>query len=262
MHMRNPFSRHARNGANARKFDDRAINIAVLGDMMELRYNHIVYSKLKRGSVLTGLYWDYMTPAAFITSSPRILLIGLGGGTIPVQLKHYLGSAFSLDIVEVSAHVASMAKEFMSRAREFLEVEVPDLSGTIVGDGYDYLSKTGKTYDVIMLDAYVGDSIPREFLTESFVNLAASRLSESGVLAVNYAMSFMQSVQYRRYVDMLKERFDVYQIGDRFVSGNIILICLKAGTGKAQVLLRIKAALAGRTGTDDVISGYEGMKLL
>ena len=260
MHMRNPFSRHARNGANARKFDDRAINIAVLGDMMELRYNHIVYSKLKRGSVLTGLYWDYMTPAAFITSSPRILLIGLGGGTIPVQLKHYLGSAFSLDIVEVSAHVASMAKEFISRAREFLEVEVPDLSGTIVGDGYDYLSKTGKTYAVIMLDAYVGDSIPREFLTESFVNLAASRLSESGVLAVNYAMSFMQSVQYRSYVELLKKHFSVYQIGDRFTSGNIIILCLKGSLSKAQLLSSIRKVMGGSPDAASIMDGYEGMK--
>ena len=260
--MRNPFGGLARGRSAAKKVDDKAINIATHDDIIELRYNRIVYSKLKRGSILTGLYWDYMTPAAFATSDPHILLIGLGGGTIPVQLGHYLCGNFSLDIVEVSGHVVDMAREFMSRAKGFLSIEAPKFSDVIIGDGYDYLSNTGKTYDVIMLDAYVGDSIPKEFLTERFAALAASKLSENGVLAINYAMNFMQSVQYRRYAGALKRHFNVYQIGDRFISGNLILVCLKGGLGKAQLLSSIRSTMAKDPNSGGVVDGYTGMKLL
>ncbi len=254
--------RLSRIGRKPKPVDDKAINIAVADDTIELRYNRTIYSKVKRNSIQTGLYWDYMTPAAFVKKDPRILLIGLGGGTIPMQLANYLRGAYSLDIVEVSGHMIGMAKDFMSRARAFADFEAPDLSHVIVGDGFDYLVNADKTYDVIMLDAYVGDTIPSEFLTSDFVDAAASRLSENSVLAINYAMSFMQTVQYHRYVSELKRRFSVYQIGDRFISGNIILICLKGTLGKPQVLSSIKSVLEGRAGTDNVISGYDSMKLL
>ncbi len=258
--MHNPLSGLARRHGRAKRVDDKAINISVSGDTIELRYNHIVYSKLKKGGFLTGLYWDCMTPAAFVTANPRVLLIGLGGGTIPIQLQHYLNGAYDLDIVEVSSHVVDMAKDFMSRAAGFLDFKAPDLSSVIVDSGYDYLSGTGKRYDVIMLDAYVGNTIPQEFLTEHFAALVASKLSDNGVFAINYAMSFMQSVQYRSYVELLKKHFSVYQIGDRFTSGNIIILCLKGSLSKAQLLSSIRKVMGGSPDAASIMDGYEGMK--
>ena len=56
-----------------------------------------------------------------------------------------------------------------------------------IGDGREVLKKQGdKSQDIIFLDAYNGNSIPFHLTTQEFFFLTSQKLTEDGILFVNY----------------------------------------------------------------------------
>ena len=82
---------------------------------------------------------------AYLYKDPKVLLIGIGGGTIIVQLNKLLGTSLQLEAVDVNKGIVEMAKEY------FL-YNIP-LNYTIM-DGAEYVSSKNDRYNLIILDAF------------------------------------------------------------------------------------------------------------
>jgi spermidine synthase len=117
----------------------------------------------------------------------RVLMIGLGGGTLAKQFMQYYPDV-TMDAVEVDPLVAQVAqKYFQMQPGPRLRVHV--------GDGRSFVKHSTEKWDLIVLDVATanryGDTLPAHLVTrESFQELAA-HLSERGVLHVHCA--FWQS---------------------------------------------------------------------
>ena len=82
-------------------------------------------------------------------------------------------------------------------------------------------------------------------------------LTENGVLAINYAMSFKAIVFLQNYINKLKKYFKVYLVNNPLGSGNTIILCSKK-MDKTELLERINKMKL----EDDnmhVIKGYNNM---
>jgi spermidine synthase len=115
---------------------------------------------------------------AFLDQKPgRILILGLGGGSIPrVMAKHYPDTP--IDIVEIDPDVIDVAKRFF-----FFE---PTKNTTVVSmDGRRFLRSSRNQYDIIFLDAYDDQSIPFHLTTKEFFEIVKQRLTPTGVVASN-----------------------------------------------------------------------------
>ena len=75
-----------------------------------LKYGDITYSKIRGGGIYTQEYWDYFIPAAYAFPNPKILLIGLGGGTVAFQLTSLLQNRLEFDAVETSRKAVELSK--------------------------------------------------------------------------------------------------------------------------------------------------------
>ncbi|SFR52154.1 spermidine synthase [Halogeometricum limi] len=106
----------------------------------------------------------------------RVLFVGGGGFTGPKR--------FASDY-DVTVDVAEIDPEVIATAKEYFAVEESDRLNIYNVDGREYLRETNRTYDLIVLDAYRKDKVPFELTTLEFFELAASRLSEDGVLFAN-----------------------------------------------------------------------------
>ncbi len=109
-----------------------------------------------------------------------ILVVGLGGGTLPMALRDILPDA-RIDVVEIDPAVVKVAKEF------FAYEEDPNLQ-TYTGDGRVFVKKAlldGTQYDLIMLDAFEDDYIPEHLLTLEFLQEVKGLLEPGGVVAAN-----------------------------------------------------------------------------
>ena len=125
-------------------------------------------------------YSDYMhLPVLFVPIRHpwRVAMIGLGGGTVP---RRYLQDSSGLEV-----HVAELDPAVVETARRWFGLpETPRLRVTAV-DGRTFLLRSTARYQIILLDAYLIDTIPFHLATREFFELAASRLAPGGVVASN-----------------------------------------------------------------------------
>ncbi|MCL5101824.1 MAG: hypothetical protein M1544_00495 [Candidatus Marsarchaeota archaeon] len=202
----------------AEKYSNGArIRIIKKGPYKELLYNNTVFSRLIEGRILTGSYWDYFLPLPSMFKDPKILVIGLGGGTIPYQIESVYKDA-RIDVVEIDEAIASMYKIFIGK---------PLRSNIIMGDGIEYMSAHKNEYDIIILDAYIDDDMPSEFLSNSMIENAYFALKEKGVLAINYTLTSLGRARAKSLTTALAKRFGVYLLSMPPISGNRVVLCSK-----------------------------------
>lgn len=126
-------------------------------------------------------YPRMMLGALLLNPEPRtVLIIGLGGGTLPRALEQLLPQA-RIDVVEIDPAVVRVAGRYFDfKAAERVRV--------IEADGRVYVKRAireNKRYDVIMLDAFDHEYIPEHLLTQEFLREVKTLLAPGGVLAAN-----------------------------------------------------------------------------
>ena len=130
-----------------------------------------------------ALNYTRMMLAGTLFASPdpkRVLIMGLGGGSIPTALKTLLPNA-QVDVVEIDPAVTRVARKF------FNFVETPKLSVTEL-DGRVFVKRalrTGQKYDVVLLDAFDHEYIPEHLLTKEFLTEVKGILGPRGVIVAN-----------------------------------------------------------------------------
>lgn len=119
--------------------------------------------------------------ALFTADAPRrILIVGLGGGTLPMALAELLPQA-QIDVVEIDPAVTRAAKRFFG-FRDGARMRV------IEEDGRVYVKRAGRAgerYDLVMLDAFDHEYIPEHLLTREFLTEVRQLLGTGGVLVAN-----------------------------------------------------------------------------
>ncbi|GAH25527.1 unnamed protein product [marine sediment metagenome] len=123
-------------------------------------------------------YSQTMIAALALHREPReVLLIGLGGASIPKFLQKYFPE-LELDIVELDPDVVRVCQDYF-------EFRGNAKTRVFVMDGRMYLKRAEKQYDLILLDAYAADHMPFHLTTVEFIQLVKSHLKPGGVVASN-----------------------------------------------------------------------------
>jgi len=130
---------------------------------------------------LVFMYARMMLGALLLNPEPHeVLIIGLGGGSLPQALAQLLPQA-QIDLVEIDPAVVRVAGDYFSfHATAHLHVYTED--------GRSFVRRTARgprRYDLIMLDAYDHQYIPEHMLTEEFLREVRSLLRPGAVLAAN-----------------------------------------------------------------------------
>ena len=127
------------------------------------------------------VYTRMMMGALYLNPQPRnILIVGLGGGVLPMALTKMFPDA-RIDIAEIDPAVVKVAQRFFG-FNPSPQVQV------IEEDGRVFVKRTGKSgqrYDLIMLDAFDHEYIPEHLLTREFLLEVKTLLTADGVLAAN-----------------------------------------------------------------------------
>jgi spermidine synthase len=155
---------------------------------------------------------------ALVEAPRRVLVVGLGGGTIPSLLhKHY--PQMMIDVVDIDPGVVAVAREFFGfRADASLHV--------YVDDGRRYIEKCKPAlYDIIFLDAYGDQNIPYDLATKEFLQAARRATAPDGVVAANI-WSNEHNPLHDAMVRTYQEAFDDLYVVHVKNCGNQILLAL------------------------------------
>lgn len=118
-----------------------------------------------------------MTALAVVETPKRVLVVGLGGGAMPMFLRRLFPDA-TIDAVEIDPAVIKVARRFFD-FREDRRLHA------FAADGRAFVEKSAGGYDLIFLDAFGSSDIPRHLATLEFLQLVRARLSPSGVVVGN-----------------------------------------------------------------------------
>jgi spermidine synthase len=107
----------------------------------------------------------------------RVLIIGLGGGAMPRFFFRALPQAH-IDVAELDPAVLAVAREYF---------ELPEDARLTVhlGDGRKFVQQATGKWDLVVLDAYSADDIPRHLATAEFLAEVKAHLQPGAVLAGN-----------------------------------------------------------------------------
>lgn len=128
----------------------------------------------------------------FYPDPKSILVLGLGGGSIPMMF-HNICKETHIDVVEIDPEIAKIAKmyfHFNTSPRLQLHID----------DSYLFVKKSNKCYDLIILDAYIGNKLPRSLYTTYFFEEVKRLLSLNGIFIAN-----VMGKDKRRYQKLLKK---------------------------------------------------------
>ena len=153
----------------------------------------------------------------------NILVLGLGAGTIPSYLYHRFPKT-KIYVVEILPELKEIASNYFSMPRnERLEV--------IIGDAYDYinvgvrrtaLKETQIKFDLIFMDVFSKNAIPKKFSTEKFYAGLYQLTSTDGYVAFN---TWIDPSSYSKYINKLQNVFDEVIEECVPISGNHIAFC-------------------------------------
>lgn len=171
------------------------------------------------------LVFDYtrmIMGALLVEPAPRrILIIGLGGGTLPMALHRLLPDS-EIDNVEIDEAVVNMARRYFD-FRETPQMRVH------VRDGRLFIKQAirqQKTYDLVILDAFNGDYIPEHLMTREFLGEVRALLSASGVVVANtFSSSALYAHESVTYASVFGPFFNVVGEDHR----NRVVIAVNSG---------------------------------
>ncbi|MBI5230738.1 MAG: fused MFS/spermidine synthase [Coriobacteriales bacterium] len=108
----------------------------------------------------------------------RVLVIGLGGGMLIKRMwRDY--PRMHLDVVEVDEAVVQVARDYFGLPED-------ERINIVHGEGRRFVGEAASSYDIIVVDAFDDDRIPRPLTTEEFLRQARDHLAPDGVIAYNF----------------------------------------------------------------------------
>lgn len=164
-------------------------------------------------------YARYAFAGLALCDAPRrILVVGLGGGTLPGFLRRHYPEA-AIDVAEIDADVVAVAKTYFGFAEdERMQVHV--------GDGRAFIESIRQpSYDVIFLDAFGAHSVPPHLTTQEFLQAVRRALLPGGVAVGNIwrrSQNPLHDAMVRTYAEVFEQIFMLNVAGDV----NVILLAL------------------------------------
>jgi spermidine synthase len=157
---------------------------------------------LDRPEALVLAYTQSMMASLLLHSAPRrVLLVGLGGGSLARFLLHHYPDCH-IDAVELRPRVVELAHGYFRLPEDDARLTI------IPGEGRQFLTHAAlrhSDYDLILVDAFHGTGMAEEVAEADFFAAARGRLADEGALAVNLWQQPAQRL--RRTLTGLRDAF-------------------------------------------------------
>lgn len=118
---------------------------------------------------------------AFLLFRPQareVLALGLGGGSIPKFMHHYLPQ-LRTRVVEINPQVIAIARSHFHLPEDDERLQV------IEADGAAYLREHPASAEVMIVDTFDSQGVPAELSSQDFFDSCAEALGNDGLMAIN-----------------------------------------------------------------------------
>ncbi len=123
----------------------------------------------------------------------RVLMIGCGGGLLGKMLSD---AGLDVTIVDIDARSFTLARKHFG---------LPEKIICKTGDGLAFMEKTRRRFDVLIIDAFIGENIPPQFTGPFFARAARRCLAAGGRMYINVCLSTKADLRADKLATRLME---------------------------------------------------------
>lgn len=128
----------------------------------------------------------------------KVLLLGLGAGSVVDLLVNKHGLKGEITGVELDGRVIDFAKKYF-------EIEKYSHLKIVHADAFEYVQHCNEKFDLIVVDLFVGDTVPEAFSGEAFIQNLRKVANEKCFVAYN---KMTDNVKHKEELKLLSEKFD------------------------------------------------------
>ncbi|MCP5108319.1 MAG: hypothetical protein GY950_33340 [bacterium] len=175
---------------------------------------------------------NIMLSLAFHPYPESILILGLGGGAVPMMFFHACRSAH-IDVVEIDGEIPAITEKY------FGFLPAPRLK-VFVDDASLYIKNTNgkKKYDIIIMDAYIGQKQHRPLTSAEFFLETRERLTTGGVFAIN--LMTKNKAHFENMKDRVRSAFNHLWLLPGETSTNTLAFAKMEKISKPGILSNVK----------------------
>jgi spermidine synthase len=136
----------------------------------------------------------------------RILLVGGGAFTLPKAINEEF-PYIVLDVVELDPELYKISKTYF-------DFQPNNNTNIYIQDGNEYLESTKQLYDLIIVDVFCINKIPKTFQSKHFIKNLKKSLRKDGLVAMNVIASYYgrRSSSLTCLILIFKTFFDYVQL--------------------------------------------------
>ena len=192
--------------------------------------------KLNDPDRLVFHYTQMIMGALYLDPEPRrVLILGLGGGTLPTTFAA-LPSTANVDVVEIDPAVTRVAQKYFE-FKPSGKIHVYEEDGRVF---VKRALRNGAHYDLVVLDAFDQEYIPEHMLTREFLTEVKGLLGSDGVLAANtFSNSRLYDYESATYQAVFGEFFNLR-------SDNRVILTRMGGLPSRETLERNRGVVSPR----------------
>lgn len=133
-------------------------------------------STVDRNGVSLDAYVHALYGLALQRTAGKVLMIGCAGGTLGTMLAR---AGREVVIVDIDSGAIRIAKRHFGLDPSIL---------CKVADGHVFLKRTRARFGVIIVDAFIGETIPEDLRSDDFFRAALGRLQKGGLVLMNVCL--------------------------------------------------------------------------
>ncbi len=146
----------------------------------------------------------------------NILILGLGGGGIVKKIRSFWPDG-KITGVEIDPIMVSLGKKYLDFKESDIDIKITDANRFI-----NSAIKKKQKYDLVLVDIYVKDQVPKEFDTTEFANEIKSILTKKGIAVFNRLYGGRKE-EASEFHNKLQQVFP--EIKRVFPEANIMFVC-------------------------------------
>jgi spermidine synthase len=177
----------------------------------------------------------------FVPNPTRVLLVGLGGGSMVRFLEHYEPQLY-IDAVDIDPAILTIASDYFgTRPSEKVKL--------VAADGFAYIENSIRKFDVIYMDAFLKPSegtdstgVPLDLKTAAFYQSMQTHLTEAGAVVFNLNEQDSTAADVRT----IEKSFASTHVFEVEGSGNLVVVATRQKTSADPEALATTAREVGR----------------
>ena len=188
-----------------------SINLLNGKKILDTHFSNYSYGSLQR------IFQKALQQLPFDNTIKNILVLGMGAGSIVETIRKYFHSHAFITLIEIDEVIISIAKNEFGLS-QYHNIEI------IHADAADFVINNTASFDLIIVDLFIIDTIPASCTTPIFIQALCNRMAMNGKLVYNTMRDTLSKNVFTKIIQEMNQQCIETRILKKLEGDNDIIL--------------------------------------